>query len=111
MTANERRRELLEVLCDRRFDTQANLAFEFGVSKRTIEYDVLELSLRYPVYTQKGTNGGVYVLEGFELNRKYLSEKQKRVMERILDKLSGEEKEVMESVLQIFTRPKEKGKR
>lgn len=44
MTASERRMALIEVLCLRRHDTRENLAFEFGVSKRTIEYDVQILS-------------------------------------------------------------------
>ena len=32
--------EILEVLCRRRSDTVENLANEFGVSKRTIKYDI-----------------------------------------------------------------------
>ncbi|MFR2460568.1 MAG: HTH domain-containing protein [Christensenellaceae bacterium] len=45
MTANERRKRILEVLCLRRSDTRENLANEFGVSSRTIERDVATLSL------------------------------------------------------------------
>ena len=41
MTASERRNAILEVLCFRRFDTVANLAFEFGVTDRTIRNDIL----------------------------------------------------------------------
>ena len=41
MSANKRRRAILEALCERRFDTEVNLAFEFGVSKRTIATDIL----------------------------------------------------------------------
>ena len=51
MTASERRNAILEVLCFRRFDTVANLAFEFGVTDRTIRNDILTLSLEYPIYT------------------------------------------------------------
>ena len=54
MTASERRNAILEVLCFRRFDTVANLAFEFGVTDRTIRNDILTLSLEYPIYTTKG---------------------------------------------------------
>lgn len=36
MGPNERRKEIIEVLCKRRHDTMKNLAFEFGVSDRTI---------------------------------------------------------------------------
>lgn len=55
MTASERRMALLEVLCLRRHETRENLAFEFGVSKRTIEYDVqiCRLIIRYSPYKGK----------------------------------------------------------
>ena len=35
VTADERRRAILEALCVRRHETRENLAFEFGVSKST----------------------------------------------------------------------------
>ena len=60
MTASERRNAILEVLCFRRFDTVANLAFEFGVTDRTIRNDILTLSLEYPIYTTKGNGGGIH---------------------------------------------------
>ena len=59
VTANERRRAILETLCRRRRDTRENLAFEFGVSVRTIEYDVQRLSQSYPIYTEQGRAGGI----------------------------------------------------
>lgn len=57
MRANERRMRLIEELCERKFDTIDNLAFELGVSRRTICYDIEELSLSYPIFTAKGTGG------------------------------------------------------
>lgn len=39
---------ILEVLCKRRQETIDNLAQEFGVSRRTIRYDIEELSCAYP---------------------------------------------------------------
>ena len=38
MTAADRRRAILEALSSDKFTTRANLAFEFGVSKRTIDH-------------------------------------------------------------------------
>ena len=67
--SEERRRAIMEVLCARRHETRGNLAFEFGVSKRTIEYDVQSLSLEYPIYTTQGRGGGVHVVAGFELKQ------------------------------------------
>lgn len=88
MTADERRRAILETLCVRRYDTRENLAFEFGVYKSTIEHDVLRLSLEYPIYTARGNGGGIHIAKGFRLDRKYLSEKQEALLERVLIKLS-----------------------
>ena len=44
MAADERRRKILEALSVRRYETCDNLAFEFGVSVRTIYNDLLHLS-------------------------------------------------------------------
>ena len=73
MTARERRKAMLEVLCLRGHDTRANLDFEFGVSKRTIEYDVQILSLEFPIYTQQGKGGGIYVSKGFRISQQCLT--------------------------------------
>ena len=42
-----------------------NLAFEFGVSIRTIYSDIDALTPYYPIKTQSGKGGGVYVEDGF----------------------------------------------
>lgn len=83
MRANERRMRLIEELCERKFDTIDNLAFELGVSRRTICYDIEELSLSYPIFTAKGTGGGVWVRDGYRLGRRYLTEKQRELLERL----------------------------
>ena len=72
--ANERRRAILETLCERRRDTEVNLAFEFGVSRRTIVNDISELSLHYPISTVSGGigGGGVYVEDWYRLDYKFL---------------------------------------
>ena len=50
MGSSERRRAILEVLCQRRQDTRENLAHEFGVSLRTISNDIDELTITYIPY-------------------------------------------------------------
>lgn len=106
MSVNERRKALLEALCARRHDTRENLAFEFGVSKRTIEYDVLSLSLEYPVYTTQGNGGGIHVVDGFRLDMKYLTDNQLALLEKLVGGLSGEDAEVMKSIINTFALPK-----
>jgi hypothetical protein len=52
-----------------------NLATELAVSKRTIRRDIEILSAFYPIYTQPGKyNGGIYVMEGFSMERMYMSD-------------------------------------
>lgn len=102
MTASERRRAIIEALCIRRHDTRENLASEFGVTKRTIENDVLVLSLEYPIYTLQGNGGGIYVEKGYRLDRQYLSDEQSELLESLLPQLSGEQAEIMKSILKKF---------
>jgi predicted DNA-binding transcriptional regulator YafY len=81
MGPNERRMEIMEVLCQRRHDTMKNLAFEFGVTERTIRNDISILSLSYPLETIRGRyGGGVKVMDGFYMNRKYLKPEQKKLV-------------------------------
>ncbi len=102
MSASERRRAIIEALCQRRYDTRENLASEFGVSIRTIAYDLLSLSLEYPIYTVQGNGGGIYVEEGYRLDRKYLSDEQSELLEAILPTLTGKQAEVMKGILSTF---------
>ena len=102
MTAAERRQAILEVLCLRRHETRENLANEFGVSKRTIEYDVVNLMLTYPVYTVQGNGGGIYVTDNFRLDRPRMNEKQTALLQKVLLTLSGEDKETMQNIINIY---------
>ena len=107
MGVNERRMELIELLCVQRHATIGNLAFEFGVSKDTIKRDLQILSLTYPIITVQGNGGGVHIMEGFNLHRKYLTDKQSEVLQELAVTLSGENKQVVLSVLKDFSRKKE----
>lgn len=102
MTVSERRRAIIEALCRRRYDTSENLASEFGVTVRTVYNDITALSLEYPIYTLQGNGGGIYVEESFRLDRQYLSDEQARLLETLLPQLSGEQSEIMQSILDKF---------
>ena len=103
MGPNERRQEIMETLCHRRQETMANLAFEFGVSVRTIRNDIDCLSLSYPLETIRGRyGGGVRVMDGFYMNRKYLKPEQRDLLVRLSQNLSGKDLAVMNGILQEF---------
>lgn len=102
MTASERRNALLEDLCMRRFEKVSNLAFQYGVTERTIRNDILILSLEYPIYTAKGNGGGVYVDENFRLGKVFLKSEQQELLEKILPGLDEKDSEVMKSIIKTF---------
>jgi len=104
MSAEERRRAILEVLCTRRFATEGNLAFEFGVSTRTIYNDILILSCRYPIYTKAGGigGGGVFVEKWYKLDMKFFTEQQLKLIERLLTQLDGEDYKTMINIIYTF---------
>ena len=102
MTASERRNAILEVLCFRRFDTVANLAFEFSVTDRTIRNDILTLSLEYPIYTTKGNGGGIHVDEKYRLGKTYLKKDQQELLERLLPNLNGKDATTMREIIKTF---------
>lgn len=84
MGTAERRNEIMKKLCRRRHDTITNLASEFGVSERTIRRDIDVLSTKEPIYTQTGRyNGGVYVVEGYSMQRMYMSDKELSVLHKL----------------------------
>ncbi len=103
MGLSERRQEIMETLCHRRQETMANLAFKFGVSVRTIRNDIDILSLSYPLETVRGRyGGGVRVMDGFYMNRKYLKPEQRDLLVRLSQNLSGKDLAVMNGILQEF---------
>ncbi len=109
-SALERRQALFEVMCERRHDTVENLAFEFGVDRRTIERDVELLSISKPIYTTKGTGGGVHIVDGYRYGSKYLTEDETEFLEGIATKLTGSEFEKMKKIINRFRMPKRGGR-
>ena len=107
MTASERRMAIIQVLCNRRRELIANLAFEFGVTTRTIKTDLLELSLSYPIYTVPGKyHGGVYIAEDYYLGKQYLSDEQLQTIISLMDKADDDQKKVLESIIKDFGKSK-----
>lgn len=108
MTANDRRMQMLEVLCERRHDTMENLANEFNVSFMTIRRDITALSCSYPIYTTQGTGGGVHIVDGYRLGKKYLTETESILLEKLASKLIGADFETMQGIIKKFKEPRRK---
>lgn len=89
MSANERRAEIIRILEGRRRETAANLASQFGVSIRTIRYDILVLTGTHPIETVRGRGGCVRMIEGYHTYQNTITQDQQNLLlsiAKILDK-------------------------
>lgn len=100
----ERRQRIIEILNMRKSEKIENLAFEFDVTRRTIENDIQVLSCSYPIDTKTGPTGCVYVQDGFDLYERYLTAKQFEVLEELKGVATGEQAKVLETILRSFGR-------
>ena len=100
----ERRVALLTLLCKRRRDGIGNLAFEFGVSERTIRMDIEILSRDFPIYTIPGRGGGVFIMDGYQLGMKYLTETEEKCLEEVACGLDRDKQDIVKGVIRKFSR-------
>ena len=108
MSPNERRMEILQVLIERKEGTLENLAFEFGVSKRTMQYDIETLSLSHPIYCESGNGGGIRIEKDYKIGKRKFSQEQEEFLKSLLPRLSAGEQEKMNEILSEFSRRKKK---
>lgn len=70
--------EITLILLNKKSVTAGELAEKFEVSTRTIYRDIEELSAAgVPVYTNKGSGGGISLLENYAINRAILTEHER----------------------------------
>lgn len=114
MGTNERRWQLLKTICRQRHETIANLAEKFGVSERTIRRDIEVLSLSEPIYTSPGRyNGGVYVVEGYYIDKSYFNTRQREIIQKLIDvaededvySLEKSEISILKEMINAYTKP------
>ena len=104
----ERRLSIVAALCKRHSDTIGNLAVEYGVSDRTIRTDIASLSYSFPIYTQQGNGGGVFMDGGYTLGREYLTQEQENLLVKLSRTLSVQDAKTIETILHEFARPRSK---
>ncbi len=105
MSPSERRSAILDLLCERRHETTANLAALFGVTERTIRSDLTALSCSCPIQMVRGRYGGIRVDGDFRRDRQFLSSKQTALLKKLIETLEGDELTVMKGILAQFTHP------
>ena len=107
MNALERRQMILELLCERRYDKMTNLAFELGVSRRTICRDIEELSLSYPIYTERSRGkAGVYIERNYYLGKQYLCQEEEELLQKLISEKTGDDQVRLIKIYKRFSRPK-----
>lgn len=105
MTAIERKKAILDMLCERRRESVINLAYEFQVSTRTIKRDILELSLSYPVYTVSGRyHSGVYIADDYFPGKQYLTEDQLQLIISLQASVDDDQRKILQSIVKKFGR-------
>lgn len=69
--------EIIYILLDKKTVTANELAERFEVSQRTVYRDIEILSQSgIPIYTTKGKNGGISILDNFVLDKSLISDKE-----------------------------------
>lgn len=114
LSANERRKFIIEKLSAQRSATVRELQEEFDVTEKTIRTDITALSTEYPIYTKKGHAGGIYVQDGWYLTSRHLTGIQTSALQKVIDMpeevlgkyLGQEEIMALRSIYQSFSRTK-----
>ena len=103
MNQVERRDAIKEILFSDRNAQIQNLADRFGVSVRTIKYDIEALTCSYPIETVRGRyGGGVKVSDWYHPSRNTLSPKQMGLLKKLAPNLEGDDLTVMNSIISQF---------
>ena len=102
MDANWRRDAIIEFLRQQGKVSTRVLAEHFRVTRQTIHQDITVLSSRCDICTERGRNGGVYLLDRNRPAQKFLSSTQTEVLLQLLPTLSEEKRLIIQSILHDF---------
>ena len=102
----DRRMEILSILMNQKLVSRLELARRFSVSDVTIGEDITVLSRFAPIASKKGRYGGVYIIDEYRRERAYLSREQENLIEKLIKKVSGKERQLLQMVLYKFAMPK-----
>ena len=102
MNVSERRDEIISILTVRRHTTADELAYEFSVSVRTIEYDIQALSLKYPIYTKPGVAGGIFMGEHYKPYINSLTSRELQTLKEVYQEAEDRHKEILAQILHKY---------
>lgn len=110
MGTAERRLEIMKRLCRERHTTMTALAKQYGVSVRTIQRDILELTFIMPIYVKTGRyDGGVYVVGDYTMDRMYMNTDEVKLLTKVKSivngKLTAQENILFEQIIKTYSKP------
>ncbi len=102
MNVAQRRTEIINILIVRRHTTANELAHEFGVSIRTINYDIQALSPIYPIYTKQGENGGIFIRDDYQPYMNTLSTDELKILCELYGQSEGVQKKILLQIIHKY---------
>ena len=92
MKAEDRRKEILDILLEKRKITAPEVAEIYKVSRRTAVNDLQTLERSgYPIYAVQGNGGGYKVMEGCRIYRRSMKSKEEELLEKCISEPRLEE--------------------
>ena len=102
MNTTDRRMEIINILVVRRRTTARELAEEFGVTTRTIRNDIQALSPGFPIYTQQGGAGGIFIGEDYRPYINTLSSEELKTLCEVYRQAEGTHKTILLQILNKY---------
>ncbi len=99
---SKRQRRILEILDEERFVKMKRLAAEFNVSVRSIQHDIDELTVNYPIKTIRGRNGGVKLEDWYHLHRDTLKHRHQNSLLRMITEADEPNKSELTDMLVTY---------
>lgn len=103
LTQYDRRKEIIEILYNRKHETMSNLAFELGVSRQTIYNDIAALSIDHPeIDIRSGRyGGGIFIDYGRCPSKKYLTRNEIIFLQKIckMVRLTDDDNKIMNNII------------
>lgn len=97
-----RRMEIISILSAKRHITTRELAWEFGVTRRTILHDIVALSFDYPIYTKPGEGGGIFITENYKPYSNTLTPTELETLCRLYRKSEGKDNEILFRIIHKY---------
>ena len=103
MDTAHRRLEIISILSAKEIGRASReLAWEFGVDRRTILHNITALSFDYPIYTKPGEGGGIFITENYKPYTNTLTKTELETLCRLYRKAEGKEKEILFRIIHKY---------